>query len=76
MNTLHKKLCEILGGRIDFEIYEIDPESLLDVSHKDISNNNVVSGQCMTADDIRKWLRTLPEPTFEELQDRLWHDHK
>jgi hypothetical protein len=71
-----KKLIELLGGRVDFDIIEIDPELLLEVPPKDTSDNNIVSSDNITADKVRAWLKTLPEPTFEELQDYLWHDHK
>lgn len=79
MNAIKKQIAKMLG-RVDFDIIEVDLDLLLsDVSdNRDTSDkdNDTVSGQCKTADDIRVWLKTLPEPTFEELQDYLWHDHK
>ena len=76
MNILKRKIAEILGGRVDFDVLEIDPESLsLELPPKDISNDNTVSSDNITADKVRAWLKTLPEPTFEECQDYLWHDN-
>lgn len=36
--------------------------------------NNTVHGSCMSVDELREWLRTLPEPTYQEMQDYLWHE--
>lgn len=80
MNSLRKRISEILGGRVDFDVIEIDSDLLLsDVSDNQDTfdkNNDTVSGQCKTADDIRAWLETLPESSFSQHQDYLWHDHK
>lgn len=76
MNALKKRIVEILGGRTDFDDLEIDPKLLLsEVPPKDTSDD-IVSGNLITAEGVKAWLKTLPEPTFEELQDRLWRDHK
>lgn len=79
MNAIKKQIAKMLG-RVDFDIIEIDLS--LDKPHEDISSqdiskdNDIVSGNFITAEGVRAWLKTLPEPTFEELQDYLWHDHK
>ncbi len=75
MNSFKRKIAKILGGRVDFDIIEVDLDSLLsEVPHKDTSDT--VNGDIITAEKVREWLKTLPEPTYEELQDYLWHDHK
>lgn len=79
MNAIKKQIAKMLG-RVDFDIIEIDLS--LDKPHEDISlqdisrEDNFISGSFITAEGVRAWLKTLPEPTFEELQDYLWHDHK
>ncbi len=79
MNSLRKRISEILRGRIDFDIVEIDLS--LDKPHEDISSqdiskdNDTVNGNFITAEGVREWLKTLPEHTEQELQDYLWHDH-
>jgi len=74
MNALKKRIVEILGGRTDFEVIEIDPKLLLsEVPPKDTSDD-IVSGNLITAEKVREWLKTLPEPTEKEMQDYLWHE--
>ncbi len=64
MNSLRKRISEILGGRIDFDIVEIDLS--LDKPHEDISSqdiskdNDTVNGNFITAEGVREWLKTLP----------------
>lgn len=73
MNSFKRKIAKILGGRVDFDIIEVDLDSLLsEVPHKDTSDT--VNGDNITAEKVREWLKTLPEPTEKEMQDYLWHE--
>jgi len=71
--SLKDRISKILG-RNDFDVLEIDPKSILLEVSRGTSDNNIVSSDIITADKVRAWLKTLPEPTFEEMQDYLWHE--
>jgi hypothetical protein len=64
MNAIKKQIAKMLG-RVDFDVIEIDINTILsgvsdnqDTSDKD---NDTVSGQALTAEDVVNTLRYDPE---------------